>query len=250
MGFFSKLFGKKRKRKAKSRRSRDRARPSSVKALDKVSLWKGIAKDERARRTKSLASHKAKIAAANATRRASREQAQTTCSAGRERAKIERVQAKTLALRAKAARLHAKHAAARSKAARLAAQKACARRASHGELTQALKSARHAYRVEHARIRELRAIERSARIRKEKPSLAKTRGPRQETDEEVRSNLPPELVSLFNRVRKHLKGGARISRTEQMLQYAEEHPREVYASMDDATDALVAQLESRQRRGY
>jgi hypothetical protein len=77
--------------------------------------------------------------------------------------------------------------------------------------------------------------------------LAKGLG--QESDADVRANLPAELVPLFNRVRAGIRGGPRTSRTEAFLKYVEEHPREAYADSDDATDALIADLERQQRGG-
>jgi hypothetical protein len=47
---------------------------------------------------------------------------------------------------------------------------------------------------------------------------------RAESDDEVRSNLPADLVALFERVKGGIKASPRMSRTEVFLQYAEEHP--------------------------
>jgi SAM-dependent methyltransferase len=49
---------------------------------------------------------------------------------------------------------------------------------------------------------------------------------RRETDEEVRTNLPPTLHELFRRVAGGIKGNARQTRTEVFLEYVEEHPGE------------------------
>lgn len=49
---------------------------------------------------------------------------------------------------------------------------------------------------------------------------------RRETDEEVRQNIPPSLVDLFQRVRGAIKGSEHESRTEAFLRYVEEHPGE------------------------
>jgi hypothetical protein len=72
---------------------------------------------------------------------------------------------------------------------------------------------------------------------------------RGESDDEVRANIPEELIPLFNRVKRAIKAGKRMTRTEAFMKYAEEHPGERYEGIEDKTDALVRQLESRQRSG-
>lgn len=50
-----------------------------------------------------------------------------------------------------------------------------------------------------------------------------------ESDDEVRGNIAPELVPIFNRVRRDIKGSARRTRTEAFLEWVEAHPDEVSA---------------------
>jgi hypothetical protein len=45
-----------------------------------------------------------------------------------------------------------------------------------------------------------------------------------ESDDEVRGNVRPELVALFERVMRSIKASPRTSRTEASLHYAEKHP--------------------------
>jgi hypothetical protein len=54
---------------------------------------------------------------------------------------------------------------------------------------------------------------------------------RAETDQEVRDNIPPALVELFDRMRGSIRGSARQSRTEAFLEYVEEHPGEEHAAV-------------------
>ncbi len=95
---------------------------------------------------------------------------------------------------------------------------------------------------------DLRRIERANRQRrKEAPRV--TRIERQsESDDEVRGNLPGELVPLFERVKRGIKASPRMSRTEAFLKYAEEHPDEVLVAIDDKTDALIRELEEQERQ--
>lgn len=64
-----------------------------------------------------------------------------------------------------------------------------------------------------------------------------------QSDDTVRGNIPSDLVPLWERVKGRIKGGDRKSRTEAFLQYAEEHPGEVYAVIESRTDELIAEME-------
>lgn len=50
---------------------------------------------------------------------------------------------------------------------------------------------------------------------------------RQESDDEVRRNLEPDLVPVFDSVRRTIHGSPKRSRTETFLQWVEENPDEV-----------------------
>jgi hypothetical protein len=65
---------------------------------------------------------------------------------------------------------------------------------------------------------------------------------RAESDDEVRSNIDPELREVFERVRKHIKPHARKSRTESFLEWAEENPSEVYAIQSEHAERGLARL--------
>lgn len=80
--------------------------------------------------------------------------------------------------------------------------------------------------------------------RLERPrKLRSTTGERaQESDDTVRSNLPADMVRVFDRVRKHIKGGPRTTRTEAFFEWAEENPGEVFELMQHDADRYLAQL--------
>lgn len=88
----------------------------------------------------------------------------------------------------------------------------------------------------------MQRAERPQRLR----STARERGG--ESDDAVRNNLAPDMVPVFNAVRKHIKGGPRKSRTEAFLQWAEENPGEVYELMQHDADRYLAQLLAEQER--
>jgi len=96
---------------------------------------------------------------------------------------------------------------------------------------------------------EERGFERKMQ-RHEKPSrLRSTAGERRaESDDEVRSNLHPTMVPVFDHVRRHIKGGPKISRTEAFLHWAEENPDEVIELMQHDADRYLNQLLAEQAR--
>lgn len=84
----------------------------------------------------------------------------------------------------------------------------------------------------------------------EKPGrLRSTAGERRaESDDEVRSNLHPTMVPVFDHVHRHIKGSPRISRTESFLQWAEENPDEVISLQQHDADRYLNQLLAEQAR--
>jgi hypothetical protein len=75
------------------------------------------------------------------------------------------------------------------------------------------------------------------------PSLAERRA---ESDDAVRRNLPPELVPVFDRVRRSIKAGSRRTRTEAFLEWAEEHPAEVLAIQAEHVGSDVERMVTEQ----
>jgi hypothetical protein len=98
-------------------------------------------------------------------------------------------------------------------------------------------------------LEEERGFERKMQ-KHEKPSrLRSTAGERRaESDDEVRSNLHPTMVPVFDHVRRHIKGGPRMSRTEAFLHWAEENPDEVIGLMQHDADRYLNQLLAEQAR--
>lgn len=65
---------------------------------------------------------------------------------------------------------------------------------------------------------------------------------RAESDDEVRRNIPAELVGLFNKVKRDIRGSARMSRTEAFMKWAEDNPEEVLTAQEWAAERDVARL--------
>src|SRR5690606_6266812 len=85
--------------------------------------------------------------------------------------------------------------------------------------------------------RDLRAVDAKAIKRLD---AAKKRTYRLESDDEVRANLPPELVPVFDRHRGRFKDSPRMSRTEAFLHWVAENPDEVIYEQAQAAEAAAA----------
>ena len=134
------------------------------------------------------------------------------------------------------------------RAERAAARRTCASRKdkARARMTDDIDRARAELEAERKYQADLRRIERGNRATRLGAPRASGAERRSESDDEVRVNLPPELVPLFEKVKRGIKGSARESRTEAFMRYAEEHPREVLAVLDDQADVLVREMERRQ----
>lgn len=100
-----------------------------------------------------------------------------------------------------------------------------------------------------SKLLEEKGFEQKMRDAERPRKLRSTTGERrQESDDEVRTNLAPDMVPVFDAVRKQIKGGLRKSRTEAFLQWAEENPGEVYDLMQHDADRYLAQLLAEEAR--
>jgi len=88
-------------------------------------------------------------------------------------------------------------------------------------------------------IRLARLMRQREQKRLRSPSLAERRS---ESDDAVRKNLPPELLPVFDKVRRSIKAGHRRTRTEAFLEWAEEHPAEVLAIQAEHVGADVERM--------
>lgn len=202
----------------------------SAKALDKKELWKDIERDARKKRRSVLVELRERLKAARLARRAAIAGAKKTCRDAR------------AAARAKAAELEAQ-----AKAERAKARGTCADGRESADVARAsVKLSRAELEGETKHQRDMRRIEIANKARSK--SARKAREKRDESDDEVRQNIPSDLIPLFERVKRGIKGSARISRTEAFLQYAEENPSEMLDVLEDKTDALIRELEARERQ--
>lgn len=206
--------------------------------LDKKKLWKDIDKDLRRRDRQKLLELRESLRELRSRRPASSAHRKTECRDNRANA-------------SRRAREILEKAKSDARAARQAARSRCSIGAHHETQDKAeIRRLRAEIKAEQEHQRVMRRLARSQVARTRLRPTAKTRGERMgESDDEVRQNIPHELVPLWNRVRRSIKGSARQSRTEAFLRYAEEHPSEHYEAIDDKTDDLVRELERQQRSG-
>jgi hypothetical protein len=94
---------------------------------------------------------------------------------------------------------------------------------------------------------EMPRIDRSNKARLREHPHATHIERRSESDDEVRSNLPPNFVPLFERVKRGIKATPRMSRTEAFLHYAEENPDEVFDVLEEGAAAMIRELEKKER---
>jgi hypothetical protein len=207
-------------------------------ALDKKRLWRDIAREERKKARAKLAELRVQLRAARAERAAAIvaavERCRTERLAARERARALRIRG--LAELREATRLE-----------RANARDACSANKGAAKSLDAVRRRRAELGAEAAYQAELRAIERASRARAKEHPHATYIERRGESDDEVRANVSPDLLALWEKVKKGIKGSPRMTRTEEFLRYVENNPGEQLLALESKTDALIRELEQRER---
>lgn len=210
-------------------------------AKQRRALLADIKRSQRASDRAKLASLRAAIADVIGRRKDARTRAVEVCRAERvnvkERAKAARAEALALVRAAK----EAEKAEARASCAE---RKAKIKESGHSQERQA----RATLAEEKALQAEIRRID--ARIAKKDRQRTTAREKREESDDEVRRNLPADLLPLFEQVKRSIKGSSRISRTEAFLHFAEEHPGEVVNAIEGLADRELKRLQAEEARLY
>jgi hypothetical protein len=206
---------------------------------DRHELWRQINREHRREA-------KAKIVSLRGELRAARQRRKLALREAKERCRAERIAARE---RARAMRLRVLEELREAmRAERAAARQACTLRLGEARgIKDDVARARAELLAEKKYQADLRRIERANRQRRKEAPRAARIERQAESDDEVRANISAELLSLFERVKRSIKASPRMSRTERMLKYAEEHPDEVLLAIEDKTDALVRELEQRER---
>jgi hypothetical protein len=197
---------------------------------DRAELLRQLHRDQRRKLLARLAELRAEEARARVERREQLALARQRCVTRAEQATLDAAAAYKLAVQL------AKDARAATKAV---ARDQCILEREHARAEGAHKIA-HAKRereTERAFAQEISRLEKGAKASEQERRARRKRGEgRAESDDAVRSNIPPELVPLWERVRKSIRGTDRRSRTEAFQQYAEENPGEVYAAQEQEAE--------------
>ena len=201
-------------------------------------LERELAKDHKRKAREKLAELRRELRAARVQRKkamkAAAERCRTERLAARERARALRIRG--LAELREATRLE-----------REAARAACVVQKRDAKSKEPIERRRAELDAERKYQLEMRRIDRGHKQRRSEHRHATYIERRSESDDLVRQNIPRDLIPLFERVKRGIKGSPRKSRTEEFLEWAEEHPSEVIEMLDSKTDALVKQLEERER---
>lgn len=209
-----------------------------AKALDKKLLFREIERDHRRKAREKLAELRLQIRSARTQRRDAIKNAKERCRserlAARERARALRIRG--LAELREAARLE-----------RQAARDVCMLSKNEARKKDDIERHRGELAAEAKYQADMRRIERSNKSRRQEHPHVTYIERRAEDDDTVRANISPDLVPLFERVKRGIKATPRASRTEIFLKYAEEHPDEVLDVIEDKTEALIRELEARYR---
>jgi hypothetical protein len=208
-------------------------------ALDKKKLWKEINREERAKKRALLVELRGQI-------REARARLKEALLAAKERCRSERLAARE---RARTLRLRALQELKEAVVAeRAAARQTCSVKIGEARaIRDDIERARAKHAAEREYQRDLRRIEAANRQRRKEHPHATHIERRAESDDEVRSNISSDLIPLFEKVKRGIKGTPRMSRTEAFLYYVEQHPEAMLEAIDSKTDALVRELELRSR---
>lgn len=213
-------------------------RTAAQSKADRKELHRSIAQQHRAEARAKLAALRTAVKEARKKRSESHAFARTQCKLARaivrQRAKEHRERALSDLRRAREEERAAAHSSCQ-----ILKDEARASKEGHAQ-ARAVHAAERQYR------RELRTIEANNRkkLKAHRATSAKER--RAESDDEVRANLDPSMLALFERVKRSIKATPRMTRTEVFLQYAHENPGELLGALDDDAERQIRELE-RQR---
>lgn len=185
-------------------------------------------RDKDRRRLQSL---REQIRQAKQREREAMKRARALCKRARDRVRLEvatlRARERARLNREIAEMRAAERAACRARKARV--------RAAGGSLSRK----RRAELLEERRTQE---IIRRAERRVERQAKSTARERRQESDDAVRGNLPPELRPLWDKFKGDFRNTKRATRTEAFLEWAEANPEEVLRMQSDQAERDVVRL--------
>lgn len=209
--------------------------------FSKRELKREIERDLTTKARETLAKLKEKIAAARERRRKTSTRAAQRCrvarQAVRERQKAERAQIRQ--------RLNAAFAEERQKLRQRCDARKTKIRSIGGRAEDA---ALREWDEERRYQRDLQRAEAGFRRKTAAAERRSAKERRAESDDAVRSNIPAELLGLFERVKRSVHGTPHMSRTEAFLHWVEENPDEVLAIQQADAEKRFRRLVAEQSR--
>lgn len=217
-----------------------RREAEQLQAKGRRELERRAAAELRRRDRERLAALRAAIRTAREARRQRIREARELCKSARAKLRA-RVAAAREALRA-------------AREALRAAPQTCATNLERARVLEAYNAARDALAIELAKRSADRARKREerqdARIWNRDRKLSTRAERRAESDDEVRNNLPPELVPLWEQRKGKIKASRLRSRTEAFLEWVHDHPGAVAELHAKAEAAELARLERAELEHY
>lgn len=195
---------------------------------NKKALLKEIERDQRRKDRALLESLRNQINAAKQHLKTERAKAVERCRNERQALKA-RLKQKRVALLAQLREAE--------KQERLAARGSCSL-----DKQKATNEAREALERLKTERKERRSTIRLLRRSTSKKSSTTAKEKRQESDDEVRSNIPADLLPLFEKIKGKIKGSEKKSRSEAFLEYAESHPSEVLEAQENEAESSLNEL--------
>lgn len=102
--------------------------------------------------------------------------------------------------------------------------------------------------------RQLQAELRRTGLRLRKTHARRVAELREESDDEVRGNIPEDLLSVWERVKGSIHASERMSRTERFFHWVEENPDEAVVlqnvAADRATELMIEELQRLEAEHY
>jgi hypothetical protein len=175
----------------------------------RLAIMKEIAREHRKQAREKLTHLRQELRDARALRRSEMRQAKERCRAAR------------LAVRAGARELRARVLAELRETIRrdrVQAREMCAAGLAEARgIADRVERARAELHTERSFHRELRRLERANKERQRETKHASRRERRTESDDAVRANIPEELIPLWEKVKRSIRGSNHMSRTESFL---------------------------------
>jgi hypothetical protein len=212
---------------------------SSPKAFDRKAMMRDIYRDEKRKARAHLAQLRADLKAAREKRKGAIVAARERCRAHRLEV-LERLKAHRLQVLAELR--------ATLQAERVAAREQCAVDVGKARaIKDEIEGSKAKVEAERKYQREMKRIDRNHRVRTHKQTSS-ARERRQDSDDIVRGNIAPELVPIFDRIKRQITGSPRKTRTEEFLEWCEESPNDVVAILEEEAEKKLHELERQERQ--